>query len=159
MLQKWCGYELFTMDVDEMNSEDESGEEMIKVVQEKGLETKGIEKDEGVELYESGQSSTDYEFRTASEGNEWTRIDLVANRNDTKVLDWNDMVEEYEAAEAAKLVENNNDLKDDATTSIGQRTIFSRFRRWVAKRLRRVTVCCSCSQVHGRSANHLTQVM
>jgi len=49
MLQKWCEYELFTMDLDEMNNVDESREEIIEAIQEKELETKNIDTDEGVD--------------------------------------------------------------------------------------------------------------
>lgn len=67
---------------------------------------------------------------------------------------WIDMVEEYETVEVAKLAEGNGS-DNDATSNVGQRTIFSRVRRWVAKRLKTVTVCCSGPRGHGRSANHL----
>jgi len=124
-----------------------------------GLKTKDADEDEGVEMCDSEEASNDNEFTAESDENEYTRIDWVVSKMETKLLDWNDMIEEYEAAEMAKLTEANNVLNDDALSDVGQPTIFSQFRRWVAKRLRIFTVCCSGAQGHGRSVNHLSQAM
>jgi len=162
MFQRWCGYDVFTLDedVNEFNGVDDNAEDITEAVKERVLETKNIDVNDAVVMCDSEQSSKDDEFTTESDENESRKINSVAPSSDTKWLDWNDMVEEYEAAEMAKLAEGNEVDNNATCDNVGQRTIFSRFRQWVAKRLRTVTVCC-CNgpRGHGLPAYHLPQAM
>jgi len=87
MLQRWYGYDVFTMDEDELSGVDGNGEAIKDAVTMEGMETKNVDEDEGVDMCDNEQSSIDDEFTTESDENECRRIDSMALSTDTKRLD------------------------------------------------------------------------